>query len=73
MKPPAPLSRREAEVLAHVAQGFSDKMTADRLQCSQRSVEKHRERLMRKLGIHGAALLTQYALAHSLIQNQFTK
>ncbi|MCZ7647250.1 MAG: response regulator transcription factor [Planctomycetota bacterium] len=64
---PAPaLSRRETEVLRLIADGLSNKEAAARLDVSVRTIEKHRERIMRKLDIHSAAGLTKYAILHGL-------
>lgn len=60
------LSEREREVLVLIAEGASNKEAAARLKIGLRTVETHRERLMRKLGIRTTAGLTKYALAHGL-------
>lgn len=56
-----PLTARELEVLRLVAQGLSSKVIADRLALSQRTVENHRQSIMKKLNIHNAATLASYA------------
>ncbi len=56
------LSAREREVLTLVAAGLSSKEAAARLGVSPRTVENHRAHLQRKLGLHGAAELTRFAL-----------
>ena len=61
------LSPREQEVLKLVARGYSTKQIAGELNITFRTVETHRERLMRKLGIHKIAGLTHFAIAHGLI------
>lgn len=45
------LSSREREVVAHLAQGLSSKEIARVLGLSPRTVEMHRSRLLRKLGV----------------------
>ncbi|GAB3546574.1 LuxR C-terminal-related transcriptional regulator [Noviherbaspirillum agri] len=45
------LSSREREVVAHLAQGLSSKEIARVLHLSPRTVEMHRSRLLRKLGV----------------------
>ena len=62
-----PLSRRELQVLKLIADGFSNKLIAEQLGISVRTVETHRERIMRKLGVQGTAGLTKWALVHGLI------
>lgn len=61
------LTRREREVLIHIADGLSNKEIASRLDVGVRTVETHRERIMRKLNIHSIAGLTKYAIAKGLI------
>ena len=61
------LSNREREVLTCIAEGLSNKEIASRLNIGTRTIETHRERLMRKLDIHSAAGLTKFAIAHGLI------
>ncbi len=63
----AELTRREREVLILIAQGLSNKEIALNLNVGVRTVETHRERIMRKLGIHSVAGLTRFALAKGLI------
>ena len=61
------LSSREREVLVHIAEGQSNKDIASRLGVSVRTVETHRERIMRKLSIHSVAGLTKFAITHGLV------
>jgi DNA-binding NarL/FixJ family response regulator len=58
---------RERQVLMGVALGFSNKEMARSLQISSKTVDKHRGNLMRKLDLHGAAALTQYAINEGLM------
>ena len=64
---PSDLSNREREVLTHIAEGLCNKEIACRLDIGTRTVETHRERLMRKLDIHSIAGLTRFAIAKGLI------
>ncbi len=64
---PSDLTEREREVLTWIAQGLSNKEIACRLDIGTRTVETHRERLMRKLQIHSIAGLTKFAFAKGLI------
>ena len=67
-KPPfAQLTSREREVLIHIADGQSNKEIADKLDIGVRTIETHRERIMRRLNIHSVAGLTKYAIANGLI------
>lgn len=60
------LTSREREVLMEIARGRSNKEIGARFRISVRTVESHRETLMRKLGIRGTAALTRFAIAHGL-------
>jgi len=62
-----PLTSREQEVLIGIARGLSNKEIASQLNIGTRTVETHRERLMRKLDINSVGGLTKYALANGLI------
>jgi two-component system, NarL family, nitrate/nitrite response regulator NarL len=63
---PSDLTNREREVLACIAEGLCNKEIACRLNISTRTVETHRERLIRKLDIHSTAGLTRFAVAKGL-------
>lgn len=66
----APLTRltnREREVLLYIAEGFSNKEIASQLNIGVRTVETHRERIMRKLDIHSIAGLTRFAIAQGVV------
>jgi DNA-binding NarL/FixJ family response regulator len=51
-----------------IAEGKANKQIADELGSSIKTVEKHRQLLMNKLGIHDIAGLTRYAIAKGVIQ-----
>ena len=61
------LTPRELEVLKLVAQGSGNKWIASELHRSIKTVDHHRENLMKKLGIHEVAGLTSYALSLGLL------
>lgn len=61
------LTARERDVLAGVALGRTNKEIAADLGISHRTVETHRESLMRKLGIRTVAGLTKLALETGLV------
>jgi DNA-binding NarL/FixJ family response regulator len=63
------LSSRETEVLQLIAEGKANKETAAELGISIKTVEKHRESLMAKLGIHDTAGLTRYAIGAGVIES----
>ncbi len=64
---PALLTNREREVLIKIARGLSNKEIAVALGIGVRTIETHRERIIRKLDIHTIAGLTKFALAKGLI------
>ncbi len=66
-EPFAQLTRREREVLVLIAEGKSNKEIADKLGIGVRTIETHRERIMRRLNIHSVAGLTKYAIANGMI------
>jgi DNA-binding NarL/FixJ family response regulator len=61
------LSMRQREVLQLVAEGKSIKEVAAVLNVSIKTVEFHKTRIMRQLGMRSAAQLTKYAIANGLI------
>jgi DNA-binding NarL/FixJ family response regulator len=62
----AELSSREREITQLFAEGYSTREIAARLHVSVKTVSTHREHIMAKLGIHGIAQLTRYALREGL-------
>jgi DNA-binding CsgD family transcriptional regulator len=56
------LTRREREVLLLVAEGMPNKVIAEKLFLSPRTVEKHVERLLTKTGTSNRAQLVSYSL-----------
>lgn len=61
------LSLRQREVLQLVAEGKSIKEVAAILNVSTKTVEFHKTRIMRQLGMRSAAQLTKYAISNGLI------
>jgi DNA-binding NarL/FixJ family response regulator len=61
------LTERERDVLTRVARGLSNKEIAADLGISVRTVESHRDSLMRKTGLRNAAALTRFALEAGLL------
>lgn len=61
-----PLSPRELEVLACIADGMSTRETAAELELSVKTIETHRSRIMDKLDTRHVAGLTKYALREGL-------
>ena len=63
----AHLTFRERQVLILIAEGHTNKEIAKRLGIGVRTIETHRERLMRRLNIHSVAGLIKFAIAHGLV------
>jgi len=63
------LTSREVEVLQLIAEGKANKQIAVELGISIKTVEKHRDHLMRKLDIHDTAGLTRYAIGAGIIES----
>lgn len=61
------LSSRQREVLQLVAEGKSTKEVAAVLNVSIKTVEFHKTRIMKQLGLRTAADLTKYAISNGLI------
>jgi two-component system response regulator NreC len=65
------LTARERQVLQLIAEGHSTKDIAVGLKISAKTVATHREHLGAKLGIHGAAGLTRYAIRRGIISADY--
>jgi two-component system nitrate/nitrite response regulator NarL len=61
------LTRRERDVLLLVAEGRTNKEIGAQLEISPRTVETHRESIVRKLDIRSIAGLTRFAIESGLI------
>lgn len=61
------LTTREQEVLTFIAEGYSNREIADALVISIKTVDRHRENLMRKLQMHNRVELVKYAIERGLI------
>jgi DNA-binding NarL/FixJ family response regulator len=62
------LTAREREILVHIAQGKTNKEIGVELGISTRTVEAHRDSLMRKIGVRTVAGLTRLALEQGLLK-----
>ena len=60
------LTNREREVLQLLAEGKSTKQIAFGLGVSVKTIETHRQNMMRKLGVYSVAELTKYAVREGL-------
>jgi two-component system response regulator NreC len=61
------LTPRQREVLTLIAEGLSNQEIARRLDISVRTVERHRENIMKRLNLHSRVELVKYALRKGLI------
>ncbi len=61
------LTDREREVLQAVAEGRTNQEIADKLFISVKTVLRHRESIMQKLGFHNRTELIKYAISKGLI------
>ena len=62
------LTEREREVLTYLAEGTSNDEIAVSLVISPKTVERHRENIMRKLNLHSRAELVRYAIRRGIIK-----
>lgn len=61
-----PLSQREKEILQLISEGHSTKEIATKISVSVKTVETHRQHIMRKVGAHNVAALTKYAVREGI-------
>ena len=61
------LTPREREVLTLIAEGLSNQEIAEQLVISVKTVDRHRENIMRKLNMHSRIDLVKYAIKIGLI------
>ena len=59
--------QREQEVLTWLAEGLVNREIGERLGISPRTVARHRENIMRKLGLHSRTELVKYAIRIGMI------
>jgi two-component system response regulator NreC len=62
------LTDREREVLRYLAEGTSNEEIAVSLVISPKTVERHRENIMRKLNMHSRTELVRYAIRKGIIK-----
>lgn len=63
-----PLTERELEILKLVAEAHTNEQIAELLVISPRTVERHRENIMGKLGMRDRVQLTRYAIRRGLVE-----
>lgn len=62
-----PLTKREKEVLVHIAEGLTNAQIAERLFISIDTVDSHRKNLHTKLNVKNTALLIRFAVENNLL------
>jgi DNA-binding NarL/FixJ family response regulator len=66
--PEDPLTPRELEVLKLIAEAYTSDRIALELSISRRTVDRHRENILAKLGMRDRVELTRYAIKRGLIE-----
>lgn len=61
------LTKREKEILAHIAEGLTNNQIAEKLFISPLTVDSHRKNLLTKLNVNNTASLIRFAMEHGLI------
>jgi len=70
LEPLQELTMREREIFELIARGLTNSDIAARLCISRRTVESHRTRLTRKLGLHTRAEIVRFALEQDMRENR---
>jgi DNA-binding NarL/FixJ family response regulator len=65
---PIPLTSREIEILKLFAEGFINKEISDQLDISIRTVETHKNHIMKKLELKSTVELIKFAIRHKLVE-----
>jgi DNA-binding NarL/FixJ family response regulator len=66
--PADPLTPRELEVVKLIAEAWTSEQIALELQISRRTVDRHRENILAKLGMRDRVELTRYAIRRGLVE-----
>jgi DNA-binding NarL/FixJ family response regulator len=66
--PGSPLSPREVEIVQSLAEGKSNKETAAALGVSTRTIESHRNHIMRKMSFSSFSDLIRFAVRNNLVE-----
>ena len=65
---PSPLTPREREVVKLIAEAHTTDQIAELLMISPRTVERHRENILAKLGMRDRVEITRWAIRHGLVE-----
>jgi len=63
------ISKQEKSILAHLVQGRNSREIAEELTLSVRTVDNHRARMMKKLGVKNAIELVKLAIEDKLLED----
>jgi DNA-binding NarL/FixJ family response regulator len=66
--PEDPLTPRELEVVKLIAEAHTNEQIASLLNVSRKTVERHRENILAKLGMRDRVELTRYAIRRGLVE-----
>ena len=66
--PDDPLTPRESEIVKLIAEGHSSRDIAETLVISEKTVERHRANVLKKLGMRDRVELTRYAIRRGLVE-----
>ena len=64
-----PLTRREKEILTHIAEGLTNSQIAEKLFISTDTVDTHRKNLHAKLNVKNTAMLIRFAVENHLLES----
>jgi DNA-binding NarL/FixJ family response regulator len=64
-----PLTPREIEIIRHLSNGFSTKEIANKLFISDKTVERHKTNLLKKMQLRNTAQLVKAAVENGLLVN----
>jgi DNA-binding NarL/FixJ family response regulator len=65
---PDPVTPRELEVVKLIAEGHTSEQIAALLNVSRKTVQRHRENILAKLGMRDRVQLTRYAIRRGLVE-----
>ena len=64
---PVSISEREMEIIALIAEGFTNQEIAEKLFLSSHTINTHRKNIMAKLGVKNTAGIVMYAIKAQLV------
>jgi len=65
---PQPLTHREQEILKLFAEGFNNKEISTKLHISIRTVESHKNHIVKKLGLKSTVEMVKFAIKHKIVE-----